>query len=268
MTFTPEIIEWAKQNIAQGHTVEALLPSVAQNLGVAADANLAAALKAALAPAQTIQAPAEIAAAPEVTGEVVQTALPAGFDIMATLQGRVAAEKSGGREPNWAVSIEELRSRVTFRDGQPVGKKDESVRWLRPYLAPNPIAIETIYGTMPNGAPKNHFVVPAQNEEAAKDQLLQIALSGQWDELLLATAAEQKKKKEENDKKPNKAPVDTAAADAALSELSTAAPMDQAAVGGLPQAGDLPLSTAPAGNTQVSTGTLPGMGGLEGMPSL
>lgn len=265
MSFTPEIIAWAKQNLDNGAAFDAVLAGVCQHLGLAVDANSKAGLEQALGLGQApVQLPVDEGTPSSI--EVAQTALPAGFDLMSALSGRIPAEKSTARPKNWEVSIEELRSRVTFRDSQPPGKKDETIRQIRPFLAPNPVAIEEIYGTLPDGAPKNFFEVPAQFEEAVKEQLMQIALSGAWDKQLLDVAAHQKAKAEESANKPERAPADTAAGEAALAELSTAvgtpaqvAPVAQVAPTIAPAMTAPALGTAPTLAAAPTLGSIPSL---------
>lgn len=236
--FTQAHIDWANQAVAAGQytDLKSAVDALCANSGIAADASVYATFGVQVAPVAQLEptnAPATTTEAPSSL-EVPQQALPAGFDLNSTLTGRLPSEKSTARPKNYEVDITELRSRVTFRDGQPPGQKDETVVWLRPYLSPNPVAVEEINGLQQDGAPKNHWVVAAQYEDAARDEIMKLFASGMYDKQLLDVAELQKQKDIEKANAPTKAPVDQAAADAALGELANAAPVAAPAAQELP----------------------------------
>lgn len=262
--FTQAHIDWANQAVAAGQytDLKSAVDALCANSGITADASVYATFGVQVAPAAT---PASTPATTEAPSslEVPQQALPAGFDLNSTLTGRLPSEKSTSRPKNYEVDIVELRSRVTFRDGQPPGQKDETVVWLRPYLSPNPVAVEEINGLQQDGAPKNHWVVPAQFEDAARDKIMELFASGMYDKQLLDVAELQKQKDIEKANAPTKAPVDQAAADAALGELANAAPVTAPVAQELPA---MPTGTAvpqmPAGAPTMPAGMPTGIPGL------
>lgn len=253
--FTQQHIDWANQAVAAGQypDLKSAVDALCANSGIVADAGVYSqfgiqvpTLAEVAAPAATTATETANTEAPSSL-EVPQQALPPGFDLNSALAGRVPSEKSTSRPKNYEVSIEELRSRVTFRDGQPVGQKDATVVWLRPYLSPNTIAVEEINGVQEDGAPKNHWVVPAQFEDAARAEIMKLFASGMYDKQLLAVAEQQRQKDEEKANAPTKAPVDQAAADAALGELAAAAPVQAPAAQELPAAAPATIPSMPAG---------------------
>lgn len=166
------------------------------------------------AAATTAQAPTAPA-----TREVPQTAAPAGFDIMQYATCKVKAESSSSRKPNWECTAAELRERVTFRDVQAVSKRNPAEYHLRPFLSPKSLELAPIFGENADG-PINTIVVPAELAEATKQQFIdRVVNSGALDSQLLEVAQQMKLDKEERDAAPKKAPVNTAAADAALADL-------------------------------------------------
>lgn len=265
--FTQEHINWVNGQVSAGAYADAksAVDALCAHSNIVADAAIYAQFGISSAPVAVETPAATVPSEAPSTLEVAQQALPVGFDIMGSLKGRLPSEKSSSRPKNYEVSIEELRSRVTFRDGQPVGKKDETIVWLRPYLAPNTVAVEEVNGVMADGAPKNHWVVPAQFEEAAKEQLMQLFLQGTYDKQLLDVAEQQKQKDIEKAEQPTKAPVDSKAADAALGELAAATPV--AAQPSIPTQA-APAASVPTMPTGMPTGLPAGMPAGLGVPGL
>lgn len=176
---------------------------------------MAAPTAATMAP--TMAAPAQVAPA---SNEVQQVALPTDFNLMAFATHKEKAESSSARKPAWECTAEELRERVTFRDVQAPSNRNHAEYHLRPFLSPKSLPLEEVLGNDANGNPINTIIVPAEYAEGAKEQFLaQVVKPGYMDALLLRVAQEIKEAKEERDAAPKKAPVDTAAADAALSDL-------------------------------------------------
>lgn len=239
--FTQDHVNWANAQVAAGAypDLKAAVDALCQHSNIPVNDSVYASFGIQTAPAnapvntqQTATQSLPTDNAPSSL-EVSQEALPAGFDINATLAGRLPSEKSTSRPKNWEVSIEELRSRVTFRDGQPVGQKDDSVVWLRPYLSPNTVAVEEVNGVQPDGAPKNHWVVEARFEEAMKAEIMKLFNAGVYDAQLKATAELQRQKQLEKDNEPTRAPIDQNAADAALGELAAAQAPNQTMAAGV-----------------------------------
>lgn len=191
------------------------------------------------APVAAAQAPAQAAPA---SNEVAQVAAPADFNIMAFAVHKEKAESSNARKAPWECTVEELRERVTFRDVQAPSNRNSAEYHLRPFLSPKSLPLEEVLGADANGNAINTIIVPAQYADAAKEQFINTVVNaGYLDQILLRTAQELKVAKEERDAAPKKAPVDTAAADAALADLE-AANVAQAA----PVAGGVPTGI-PAG---------------------
>lgn len=264
--FTQAHIDWANQAVAAGQytDLKSAVDALCANSGIAADASVYATFGVQVPTLAEVAAPTATTATEAPSSlEVPQQALPANFDLNATLTGRLPSEKSTARPKNYEVDIVELRSRVTFRDGQPPGQKDETVVWLRPYLSPNPVAVEEINGLQQDGAPKNHWVVAAQYEDAAREEIMKLFASGMYDKQLLDVAELQKQKDIEKANAPTKAPVDQAAADAALGELANAAPVEAPAAQELPA---MPTGTAvpqmPANAPTMPAGMPTGIPGL------
>lgn len=173
--------------------------------------------------AQTHGAVAGAGAVPHsapVTAEVQQVALPQGFDLMQFAIHKEKAESSNAKTPVWELPIEDLRERVTFRDVQAPSNRNPAEYHLRPFLSPKSLALEAVLGTDAQGNPVNTIIVPTEYSEAAKEDFMnRLVRPGYFDNLLLATAEELRLAKLERDAAPKKAPVDTAAADAAMADL-------------------------------------------------
>ncbi|QMP18268.1 hypothetical protein phiV141_11 [Vibrio phage phiV141] len=176
------------------------------------------------ATAATVAAPVAAAQAPApASNEVAQVAAPADFNIMAFAVHKEKAESSNARKAPWECTVEELRERVTFRDVQAPSNRNSAEYHLRPFLSPKSLPLEEVLGADANGNAINTIIVPAQYADAAKEQFINTVVNaGYLDQILLRTAQELKVAKEERDAAPKKAPVDTAAADAALADLEAA----------------------------------------------
>lgn len=193
-----------------------------------------------------------------VAGAVVGAG--AAFDLMAFAATKAPTAGRNDRVPAWEATIEDLRSRVIIRDVQTPNKKDEANAKLRIQLAPQYVGLSA-YGTMQDGSPIVHFVVPRANEEQAKAKLLADVASGMHDVELKAAAEKCKlssEKKKANALNKKKAPQDTQAAADALAALETAsvapvvlggteaAPLEaqfDAAMGGIQLGGGIELPT-------------------------
>lgn len=157
------------------------------------------------------------------SNEVAQVAAPAGFNLFAYAVHKEKAESSNARKPAWECTVEELRERVTFRDVQAPSNRNSAEYHLRPFLSPKSLPLEEVLGADQHGNLINTIIVPAQYADAAKEKFIeQVVNQGYLDQILLRTAQEIKVAKEERAAAPKKAPVDTAAADAALADLEAA----------------------------------------------
>lgn len=190
------------------------------------------------------------------TAEVVQVAAPAGFNVMQFAVHKAKAESSNSRTPVWECGVEELRSRVTFRDVQAVSNRNPNEYHLRPFLSPKSLPMEEVLGKDAAGNDINTIIVEAQYADAAKQQFLDMVVApGHMDAVLLRVAQEIHQSKLERDAAPKKAPVDAAAGDAALADLEAMnaggvpAMTAQAVPAGIPQAA--PVAAAPAGIPQA-----------------
>lgn len=188
------------------------------------------------------------------TAQAAPVALSGAFDLMSFAQ-TAAPTASGNRTPAWECSIEELRGRVIVRDLQTPGHKDELNAKLRLNLAPVYVDLGA-YGTLPDGSPIVHFVVPRAQQAAAEQKLKSDVMSGLHDKALLDAAQRCKasaEKKAEN--RGKRAPVDAAAATAALAALESGALGGQIAVEAAPQV----QVSAEAPTLQLNTADLGGL---------
>lgn len=214
------------------------------------------------APAATAMTQAAAPVGTPATAEVVQVAAPAGFNVMQFAVHKAKAESSNSRTPVWECGVEELRSRVTFRDVQAVSNRNPNEYHLRPFLSPKSLPMEEVLGKDAAGNDINTIIVEAQYADAAKQQFLDMVVApGHMDAVLLRVAQEIHQSKLERDAAPKKAPVDAAAGDAALADLEAmnaggvpAMAPAMVAPAGIPQAAPVaaaPVAAAPAGIPQA-----------------